>query len=208
MKQCSTCKQLKPESEFSKDKSKADGLMSQCKECAKQYNKQWCTANREKVREYKKQYRKANREKELERQKRYREANHEQIRERMKQWRSANREQISEYKKQYNKQWREANPEQYLWKSAKDRAKKRGLEFNIELSDIVIPEFCPVLGLKLERGTGGMQDNSPSLDRIDSSKGYIKGNVRVISYRANTIKNCGTAEEHRLIAEFIERNSK
>jgi hypothetical protein len=84
------------------------------------------------------------------------------------------------------------NLPKYLWSIAKRRAKERNLEFSIDSEDIVIPEYCPILGVKLERS---ILRQSPSVDRIDSSKGYIKGNVRVISHRANTIKNNSTFEE-------------
>lgn len=79
--------------------------------------------------------------------------------------------------------------------SAKSRAAKKGREFNIELSDIVIPAECPVLHTKMV---------APSLDRIDSSKGYIKGNVRVISARANLLKSNATVEELRLVLQDLE----
>ena len=82
-----------------------------------------------------------------------------------------------------------------MWDSAKSRATEKGREFNIELSDIVIPDFCPVLGVPMDR---------PSLDRIDSSKGYVKGNVRVISHRANMLKNNATIEELELVLKDLK----
>lgn len=81
-----------------------------------------------------------------------------------------------------------------LW-VARNRAKKKGWEYSLEPSDIIIPEYCPVLGLKLETQIGRAADNSPSLDRINSGKGYIKGNVQVISRRANILKNNATLSE-------------
>ena len=98
-------------------------------------------------------------------------------------------------------------PEWYLYSSAKRRAKKRGVEFDIVVDDIFIPTHCPILGIELsfEGGVPGKaSDFSPSLDRIDSTKGYIEGNIAVISYRANVIKNNGTIEEHRRIADWME----
>lgn len=89
--------------------------------------------------------------------------------------------------------------EAILYRRARWRAIRDNLEFNINLSDIVIPENCPLLGIKLERGKGKACDSSPSLDRIDSSKGYVKDNIWVISYRANTIKNNATLIEFELI---------
>ena len=69
-----------------------------------------------------------------------------------------------------------------------------------------IPEVCPVLGIPVNRGgvgkKGGRPD-SPSMDRIDPTKGYIKGNVRVISNRANTLKcNATVAELEAVLADL------
>lgn len=93
---------------------------------------------------------------------------------------------------QYN--YARANPEWYLLTKAKERARLKGLEFNIEISDIVIPEYCPILEIKLVKGTSKDYQKSPSIDRVDSSKGYIKGNIRVISALANTMKSSASKE--------------
>lgn len=82
-----------------------------------------------------------------------------------------------------------------MWKAAKDRADKKGLEFNIEESDILIPTVCPLLNIPIEFGTKEDYNSSPSLDRIDNTKGYIKGNIWVISKKANTMKNSATLKE-------------
>ena len=89
---------------------------------------------------------------------------------------------------------------------AKGRAKKLGLEFNLTIEDIIIPEFCPVLGIKLKQSFGNLSDASPSLDRIVPELGYVKGNVKVISNRANTIKNNATLSELEKIAEYVRVN--
>lgn len=88
---------------------------------------------------------------------------------------------------------------------AKERSKKSGLECKISKEDIVIPEFCPILGIKLEfkKGSPGGHKNSPSLDRIDNSKGYIKGNIRVISHLANQMKSYANNEELLIFAKWI-----
>ena len=97
--------------------------------------------------------------------------------------------------------------EAYMLDRSKSRAKKKGFEHTITIEDIQIPDKCPLLGIPLFAGQGGVCPNSPTLDRIDSSKGYVKGNVWVISYKANTIKSNATPEELLLIAtrlaEFI-----
>ena len=83
-----------------------------------------------------------------------------------------------------------------LFNAAKTRATAKNREFNIELSDIVIPDLCPVFGIPMVR---------PSVDRIDSSKGYVKGNVRVISYRANVLKNDASVAELDLVLADLKR---
>ena len=92
-----------------------------------------------------------------------------------------------------------------LFISAKARATKRGLPFTIELSDILIPEVCPVFGFKLEINEGKAGPNSPSIDRIDNSLCYIKGNIQVISRKANAMKNDATNEELEKFALWIRR---
>ena len=85
---------------------------------------------------------------------------------------------------------------------AKSRAKKRGLAFEITEKDVNWNDICPVLGIPINfehrRGQGG-NDNSPSLDRIDNSGGYVAGNVRIVSNRANKLKNTMTQQECFLI---------
>ncbi len=77
---------------------------------------------------------------------------------------------------------------------AKNRALRLGLDFDLELSDIVIPEVCPLLGIPLIKGDGVIHDNSPSLDRKRASGGYTKDNIWVISHLANKVKNNTTSE--------------
>lgn len=88
--------------------------------------------------------------------------------------------------------------------SAKARAKKTGVPLNLELTDIVIPELCPLLGIPIIeghlKGKKGATGNSPSLDRIHPELGYVKGNIWVVSYRANTIKQDATPDELERIA--------
>ena len=81
---------------------------------------------------------------------------------------------------------------------AKSRAKKKQIDFDINDEDIKWNDVCPVLGIPItfqrSKGKGG-DDNSPSLDRIDNNLGYVKGNVRLISNRANKLKNDMSYEE-------------
>ena len=92
-----------------------------------------------------------------------------------------------------------------MLRRARQRAKERGLEFNLELKDIHIPTHCPVLGIELacHKGRSGGNPNSPALDRIDNTKGYVKGNVMVISHRANMMKVDASPEELIKFAEWV-----
>lgn len=131
--------------------------------------------------------------------------------EREKAWSSEAYKRNPEGKKAAVLKWVDAHPGYYMLKNAQYRAKRCGLPFNITLEDIVIPEFCPVLGIKLGnyrgKGRGGFKDDAPSLDKIIPAKGYVNGNVRVISNRANCIKRDATLEELKAIVAYIEREA-
>jgi hypothetical protein len=84
------------------------------------------------------------------------------------------------------------------------RAKKRGLPFDITKDDLIVPEFCPVLGIPLRPKQGKRADDGPSVDRIDPVKGYVRGNVAVISWLANRIKSdCADPAVFEAIAAYI-----
>lgn len=86
-------------------------------------------------------------------------------------------------------------PSKVLYNNAKQRAKKYSLPFNITVEDIVVPENCPILGIPLIIQTGCASDNSPSLDKIIPELGYVKGNIQVISHKANSIKNNASVQD-------------
>lgn len=79
---------------------------------------------------------------------------------------------------------------------ARQRSKRKGWDCDLELEDIVIPDVCPLLNVPMK---------SPSLDRIDNSKGYTKDNVWVISKRANTIKGDATLAELKTLVAALEK---
>lgn len=90
---------------------------------------------------------------------------------------------------------------------AKRRATSKGVEFNISQEDIIIPKMCPILEVPLVIGTKGDYEYSPSLDRIDNSKGYVKGNIQVISKKANSMKNSATLSELKAFCKNVLRYS-
>ena len=108
--------------------------------------------------------------------------------------------------KEYHAEWRAKNVVSGILSRARQRAKRQNLHFTISQDDITIPTHCPVLGIKLAVSRGHAKDGSPSLDRINPKKGYIPGNVTVMSNRANQIKSNGSADEHLLIAKWLQEH--
>jgi hypothetical protein len=99
--------------------------------------------------------------------------------------------------------------EQKILNQAKTTAKTKNLEFNLKIDDIQIPTHCKYLGIELTKILGnGVVWSNCSIDRIDSSKGYIKGNVEIISRKANSMKNMATQEELVVFAQNILKMHK
>lgn len=101
--------------------------------------------------------------------------------------------------------------------SAKIRAKRKSLEFNLDISFLreIAPDKCPVFGFDLDwngwkSSNGVAKENAPSLDRIDPNKGYVKGNVMWLSWKANRLKSDATHQDLltlcKWMKEFEERN--
>jgi hypothetical protein len=106
--------------------------------------------------------------------------------------------------------WRLKNIKKNIIYSARMRAKEKNLEFSIAEEDIILIERCPIFDIPIFYGVGGVTDNSPSLDRIDNSKGYVKENVQVISKKGNTCKSSQTVEElikfsNWIISTFVNK---
>lgn len=87
----------------------------------------------------------------------------------------------------------------------KSRARKNSIPFDLELEDVISPEVCPILGIPIfeRHGKIGPMQNSPSVDRIIPEKGYVKGNIRVISQKANAMKQDCSEKELIKFAEYI-----
>lgn len=101
-------------------------------------------------------------------------------------------------------------PECFMLYRAKRRAKKLGLPFDLTVEDVTIPEFCPILGIRLAtfNQRGASLRSSASLDRIVPALGYVRGNVIVISHKANSIKNDATPEEILAVGNFYANLQK
>jgi hypothetical protein len=88
----------------------------------------------------------------------------------------------------------------------KHRSKERGLPFDITTADLEVPALCPVLGIPITLGAPPRSPGLPSIDRIIPELGYVRGNICVISWRANNLKHdCTNSQELRLVADYIDR---
>ena len=169
--------------------------------------------------EYYKQYYQENKEKKLARDKvrgkEYREENKEVLKQKRKEYYEKNKDRLKEHNKQKRlekykdnpekdmakqKEWKLNNIERYLVQSARSRAKKYNLPFDITHEDVVVPEFCPYLGIKLVPFS---EWSSPSLDKIIPELGYVKGNIQVISMKANTMKNNAKQLQQSVLARPV-----
>lgn len=196
------------------------------KACA--YNKQYRTEHAKRIRAQKKQYNAANPDiyraqkkynaahaEELRAYgKRYRVANAVKLRAQKKQHRAANAEKIRKRNQELHAANVDRDPKgtwlRKIFGRAKARAKKRGLPYDEKCPDLKLPDVCPVLGIALVYPNAlknKRSPNSPSLDRLDNPIGYVATNLRVISFRANALKNDATAAELRAVLRYVESTS-
>lgn len=158
-------------------KEKARGRCYRCVECNREYHRERYRSNSVGIRAA---------------QEKYRERNADRINKR-----------AAELKRE--------KPEKYLCQLAKGRAKRLGVPFSLTPADIHIPDLCPVLGVRLSFAKhipgkrGGPSSETPTIDRMNPRKGYVPGNVEVISWRANSLKKDGTLEEFELLVRWMKK---
>lgn len=122
-----------------------------------------------------------------------------------KAWRARN----IEHYRETGKEWAVNNPEKAKLLKIRGRSIRNGIPFDLEPDDLMFPEFCPVLGIRLSKKPGEFDtlDNSPSIDKIIPSLGYTKGNVRIISMRANRLKQDSTIEELKAMIHYMKSST-
>lgn len=103
---------------------------------------------------------------------------------------------------------RRLDPALELWRLARKRARDKGLPFDIGVEDVAVPVVCPVLGIALRWGCSKRQlDHSPTVDRMIPELGYVKGNVCVISWRANRVKSDATLGELEAVVRYVSSHA-
>ncbi len=186
-KHCTKCNQDKTLDMFYQSK-KTNILRTYCKECESVIRKTKSSWQKD----YNKKYNQINKDKILNQQVKYYEKH---------------KEKINEYSRNYSRNRVTSQPEINIFSRTKSRAKKLNIEFNLTIEDIIIPKICPVLGIEIIPSSNiskrGPRPNSPSIDRIEPLKGYVKGNIRIISNRANTLKCDATISELELVLQDL-----
>jgi hypothetical protein len=207
-KKCTKCKKQKLLKDFPFRAKEEKIYKAACKECAsverrkyreknlekeKSQVKAWKEENKERVKEYSKEYYKNN------------VSTFKEYREDAKKKGIGGKEYL-EYYRQNNKKNRKKKPKKLLLSHAKKRAKIKKMNFSLKEEDFEIPELCPILKIPLFHGVEHQIDNSPTLDRINNDKGYIKENIIVISNKANRMKNNGSFKEIEMLYLWCKEN--
>lgn len=93
--------------------------------------------------------------------------------------------------------------EKWISRNKNGNKSKLRTELSIEYYKTLIVDTCPLLNIKLtyDNFIGNTPDNYATLDRIDPEKGYVEGNVQIVSFRANMLKSNATLEELQLIVK-------
>lgn len=127
-----------------------------------------------------------------------------------RQRRLSNPQKTIEYSRQYQKSKKKDFDYrlQMLINASKQRARLKNREHSITVDDIkkIYPKdgCCPIFGMKLEFNSAGFRENSPSIDRIDSAKGYTKDNIQIVSWKANRIKGYASVEELEMLLSYLK----
>lgn len=90
----------------------------------------------------------------------------------------------------------------------KYRAEKKNIPFDITVDDLldVYEENCPYLGIRLTiSGNSRNEPSALSIDKIIPELGYVKGNIKIISYKANMMKSDADLNSLVLFAKNVLR---
>jgi len=197
------------------------------KERIAEYSKEYKQKNKERIAECDKEYYQKNKERIAEYSKEYKQKNKGRIavykkeyyqknKERVKEYRQKNKERIAEYKKEYDQKNKRSKPTPDMYrffsnKASKLKGKSRENKIPYDLDgkylQSIYPEDgkCPALNIEMKAGRDSDWRLSPSVDRIDPSGGYIRGNVIWISWLANCIKSSATPKQIIAVGEFYKQ---
>lgn len=166
--------------------------------------KRYARANREKRNAYNLQWQKDNPEKMRAYRRKWHAANPGKQREMNRTWSAKNRDKRKVSADRYIR----AHPIVVLVRGARTRSRHENVPFDLSPEDLVMPQVCPVLGIPLTHLGGKLSDDKPSLDRVVPSLGYVRGNVVIISWRANRLKSDASLDDLLLLTEYIRNHNE
>ncbi len=120
-------------------------------------------------------------------------------------WREKNRP----YLQEKSRKRRRAKRAMCLVAAACIRARKKGIVFTLDATDIAALQAVIDVGRCELSGAfftldGPRMATSPSLDRIEPDKGYVRGNVRIICHALNAaLGDWGEAELRRIVTAWV-----
>jgi hypothetical protein len=171
----------------------------------KEYYRQYYLDKKELYAERNKKWASENKERRAAQSQKYRD---QRTPEEVKEYRAKDRQRArgrdKEKRKAYRREAHRANPLVNMLQSAKYRAAKNDLPFDLTIDDLVLPDVCPILGCPMVVGT----DTAPSLDKEIPSLGYVKGNVSIMSRKANMMKQDATPEMLIAFADYVYKKYK
>jgi hypothetical protein len=179
--ECTKCAERKTWKHFPRDRSKRDGIRLICKKCHCRDQ----VAYFKRTQPARQAYARA--------------------------WYARNKERAHKRGNESRLRRRARDPIGFMVQRIKVSAKARGLAFNLTSRDLRMPNKCPVFGLKLvwpKRLGHRRPPNMPTIDRVNSRRGYVRGNVQIISSRANGLKSNATLGELKALVRYIERANR
>ncbi len=123
---------------------------------------------------------------------------------RQREYTTRNKDKVRARERYLDKERRRKDPRKTMVDNARKRARDKGFPFDITFEDVIIPDVCPVLGIPLMVAIGTPTASSPSLDKFIPSKGYVKGNIHVISHKANQMKSNASLQEVELLLQWMQ----
>ena len=200
-RKCYKCKKIKSIESFVKDNRNKTGYGYLCKECKKEEDKKYHAKIKQDPNRW---------AKELEMRRNWKRDNRKKVQASWTEYN--NRPEVKEQKSEWARKHfnvMQLTEKQYIhkmWRNAKSRAIKENIPFNIEETDIIIPKYCPILETELVLNKNYKNSNpehTPSIDKIDPTKGYVKGNIQIISFKANAMKQNASFDELQKFSKNI-----
>jgi len=164
--------------------------MPQTKESKKEYNRKYRLEHIEEHETYNKEWRTKNKKRYLEWSKNYY---------------KENKERLLIDRQKYQERLKKDEPVKRLLIYKKKECKQKNLPFALTVADIVVPSHCPILGIPISLTEKHGNDNRAELDRIFGDLGYIKGNIQILSRKANRMKSNASFEELVKIGKWASK---